>query len=453
MKNLIVRKGNASALVTTKGGPTGASKKTSEKKNEANNVPKDNDVGAYPFRIWGDNNLWPQDTYDKIKANDLAPTVLDWRSRAMYSGGLIYGFEYVENGKLRFERFQDAEIEAVLEETAIHLYLTEASHDLYTYGNIYPKLIKNNARTLITGLYEEDASMCRMGHQGKAGRIEEVFVSANWRDNQNNFETKYMAIDPYGPIKKSVEQAGRDPFIMPLFRRINGNISYEVPPYYGLINSGWLDFANQIPQWKKAFMENAATLRWHIEIHEKYWEKRYKNWRSLSQDEQIDLQQTEIEEFIESMIGNENAGKAFMTSMIEAQDPTKPDRSLWKITNLNPKKEGGEWLEDSQEADFHIMRAFGVDPTLIGQTPGSKMGSGSGSDKRVAFNQYLLLCKPHQDRIMMPLQVMATFNNWHKKAQDVSKNDTARLRFMFNNVHVATLNTGTETQESIIKTS
>lgn len=419
------------------------------KAQSGNKTPvKKDDAAGYNFLPWGDDNLWPQNTWDDIKTNDLAPSVIDWRARAMYGGGLIYGFEYVDDaGNEIFRRFQNKELEAWLLDTSINLYITEASHDHYTYGNIFPKLIKNNGGTKINEIYAEDAQNCRMGRQSESnGWIKEVSVSANYRDSKEP-QRKYSAVDSYGPIQKQFEAAPGQ-FIYPLFRRINGNVAYEIPPYYSIISSKWMDFAKQIPIWKNAFMENASTLRWHIEIHEDYWSKKYKKWAEKTEDEQVDLMRAEVEEFIDQMTGADAAGKGFMTTIMKNPNREKDPISLWNITPLKPGKEGGEWLEDSQEADFHIMRAFGVDPTLIGQTPGAKMGSGSGSDKRVAFNQYVLMCKAHQDKILDPLQQIATFNKWHELARKESSQENAVLRFRFKNYQVATLNTGTETTET-----
>jgi len=313
MKNIVVKRGGNSALVSTK-----LKKGAGVRAQVGSKTPvKTEKVTGYGFTPWGSTNLWPQETWDEIKTNDLAPSVIDWRSRALYGGGIVYGFEYVDkSGQEVFKRFQNKELEAWLLDTCVHLSISDASPDHYTYGNIFPKLIKSNDGKRINELYAEDSQNCRMGKQTTPqGWIDKVHISANYRDSKTP-QLSLTSVDPYGPIQKQM-QAAPGQFILPQFKRINGNVAYEVPPYYSIISSKWMDFAKQIPIWKNAFMENASTLRWHIEIHEDYWAKKYKKWEDKGEDEQVNLMRTEVEEFIDQMTGADAAVKGFMTSIIK----------------------------------------------------------------------------------------------------------------------------------------
>ncbi|MGB2434553.1 MAG: hypothetical protein ACPIB5_00450, partial [Flavobacteriaceae bacterium] len=79
---------------------------------------------------------------------------------------------------------------------------------------------------------------------------------------------------------------------------------------------------------------------------------------------------------------------------------THKEQSLIKITPLQNPLKDGEFLGDNGEASSHILYALDLDPTLKGHTPGAGLGSGSGSDKREAFNMFLTLTNVHQKIIL-----------------------------------------------------
>ncbi|MOA12613.1 hypothetical protein D3C78_1326240 [compost metagenome] len=77
------------------------------------------------------------------------------------------------------------------------------------------------------------------------------------------------------------------------------------------------------------------------------------------------------------------------------------------------------------------MRALGIDGTLVGDGPGKKMGAGSGSDKRIAYNIYCSLLQTHRDKLLKPLDFIADFNGWTDRLQG--------LKFRFRDIRLETL--------------
>jgi len=82
-----------------------------------------------------------------------------------------------------------------------------------------------------------------------------------------------------------------------------------------------------------------------------------------------------------------------------------------------------------------------LDPTLVGDSPGKNMGSGSGSDKRVAFNAKVALLNPHRELLLEPLYFIAEYNGWKAKYP--------RLEFKFIEVELETLDKGKTSKEVI----
>ena len=83
---------------------------------------------------------------------------------------------------------------------------------------------------------------------------------------------------------------------------------------------------------------------------------------------------------------------------------------------------------------------MGVDPSVIGAgIPGGKLGAGSGSDKRVAFNILQSLKTADRDITLSILEFIQDFNDWDPK-----------IKFAFENIEITTLDKNpTSTQTGI----
>lgn len=397
---------------------------------------------------WGTDNLWPQNTYKLIRKDDILPALIKWKTDVIYGGGLVYGIEFMQNDKRVFKELMIDEIDAWLEETDIDLYLNEAPRDFYSYGNFYPKLIPSVNAKNIAYLYAQDAQTCRMGKQGNNGHIHQVLTHGDW-ENASLASKTYPAVDRYGNVQKQIAAMGQKHFMLPMFLRINGNVAYETPTWYGIVEGGWLELSQQIPIFKKTKMANSAVLRLHIQINEKYFTDRYPGWNSdkkkYTPEKVQEILSTEATALLDSISGHDKAGKLLMSGFKITPDGRTEE--MIKITRLDNEKEGGDYIEDSQESDYKKIRAFNVPPVLYGSTPGAKNLAGSGSEGRVAMNHYIMTNFADQKRVLYPLQVIATRNNWHnlaKLAAGLKPTDSARLVFKTKNYHIAKLEEGKE---------
>lgn len=406
---------------------------------------------------WGSDNLFPQNTYEKyIRKDDVIPPLLKWKVDALFGGGLVYGVEFMDNGEHRFEQIMLPEIEDWLERTDIDLYLSEAAHDRYAYANFFPKLIPDSSGTgKIQELYAEDATFCRMGKQDeKTGRIQQVMVNGDWTNKGEANAKSYIAIDRYGDVQEQIRKAAGGKkdiqMIMPMYYRVNGNVAYETPTWYGIKESGWLELSQLIPMAKKAKLENGATLRLHIELHPEYIKNKYPGYyndaKTYTAEKRKKILSDEGKAVLEAISGADKAGKIFISGLY-VNPHTNQSESLIKITELGSRKEGGDYLEDSQEADYHKIRAHNVPPVLYGSTPGAKNLAGSGSEGRVAMNHYIMLNFRDQKLMLHPLQVVSTANDWHKLAlQELAARSVkyGRLVWRTKNYHIAKLEEGKE---------
>jgi hypothetical protein len=314
----------------------------------------------------------------------------------------------------------------------------EAGSDFYWFYNYFPEMIVSNDRSKIVSISAQEASFCRWEKPNSStGLVERCYINANWDNGgkEDSPETIVVPVlDPYyDPVGNLKARKDGFKYIYPVSYPSPGNSFYQLAPWDSLRKNGWLELASMIPKWKKALMKNQLSIKYHIEIPEYYWRWKYKTWDEMGQDQQVAARKKEMTEFNDFLTGEENAGKSVMTSSkFDAGSNTKYPG--WTITVLDDKMKDGTYIEDSQEASAHILFALGVDGTLIGNSPGKSMGAGSGSDKRVAFNQYIILRKAEEDLILEPLNFIRKYNGWDPE-----------LRFRIVRQEITTLDKGKET--------
>jgi hypothetical protein len=80
---------------------------------------------------------------------------------------------------------------------------------------------------------------------------------------------------------------------------------------------------------------------------------------------------------------------------------------------LNDNKKKDLYLTSLQEADIQISRAWGIDSSLSNIQPeGSSLGAGSGSDKRVGFDNQINASYADILMVVEPLYFVGKYNGW-----------------------------------------
>ena len=102
--------------------------------------------------------------------------------------------------------------------------------------------------------------------------------------------------------------------------------------------------------------------------------------------------------------------------LFRSVDPQGKEQSFVKITCVDKSKQGGDWIEDSEEASNMLCYGQGIHPSLIGATPGKTKGSFSGSDKRELFTMKQSMEIPFHDLFLEQYFVIQEFNAKHDKA-------------------------------------
>lgn len=360
---------------------------------------------------WGADNLYPQNLYKDIKKSSIVGPTLNWKARALYSGGLVYG-NYDDAGK--FQLATDDRVHSFLRKAKINrTYVLPAALNFYYFNNIFPETVLSDDRSQVVNITCQKSSYCRFSRQNeRTGLSEKVFISANWDKNPSKKDMLWLPTvdtdyDPEGFVQ--LHKSRR--FIYPVSYPSIDETYYSLAAWNSIRESGWYDVAQSIPAFKKAFYENGITIRYQLEIMDWYWTERYSDWEGLGDDDKVKRYKDTLKDFNDHLTGKEKGFKTVM-SMKKYNPDSGQIESAWTITPLKNDKLDVNAVAESQEASSHLLFALGVHPTLIGNTPGNKMGAGSGSDQRVAFNHYMSLCQSEQDLILEPLQFAFDYNGW-----------------------------------------
>lgn len=397
------------------------------------------------IKNWGDDNNYPQWVLEQIKDVTLVEPILEWKARALYSGGLTYGILSVDDkGEEKFKRIIDTEIENWLERTNITHYIECAAINFYTFYNAWAQFTQSRTGEKITYLTALDTAESRLQRKSNKGVIKKLYVSPDW-EKYNDKAKETAKFDLYHPIftdEKEWRTIANHQFAYSLSAPSPGRAYYQKAPWHVILEN-WLTIARAIPEFKKALLKNQLTIKYIIKVPEWWWEHRYKDWSKKKEKERLALMRQELTDF-EDFFSGKKQGNSFMYTQKDSTHTTK--YAEWTVEVIDDKVKEGMYIEDSQEADAHIFKNLNVDPTLFGNSTGKdRSGSGSGSDKRVAWNNYILMTKPHQDKILSPLQLVSRWNGWQER---LAPNDGEKLVFWMKNYQIARLDSGNEVSES-----
>lgn len=390
---------------------------------------------------WGDDNLFPQTVIQEARKSTIIPSTLDWKARALYSGGITYGtVSYKDDGTEVFTPAKMPAIEDFFRKSNVYRYGMEAAVDFYWFFNNFPELVLSNDRSQIVAITSQAAENCRWSLQNKStGLIEWCYINANWGENETETSPstiKVPVIDPYyDPVTALRERKDGFKYIYPISYPTPGSNYYQLAHWNSIRESGWLDVASEIVKFKKYLMQNQMSIKYIIDIPEYWWQWKYPDWQKYGFEKKNEIRKTEITEINKFLKGGERAGTSVITTS-KFDVHLKLKYPGWEIKPIEDRVKDGAYIEDSQEASSHMLYALGVDATLIGTAPGKGLGAGSGSDKRVAFNIYISLCKIHQDIILEPLRFIRDYNGWDSS-----------IEFRFRNSLITTLDKGKETQQ------
>ena len=396
--------------------------------------------GNAEVAYWGEDNLFPQQVVADMEENTSLATSLQWKAKAWYGGGLVYGLvTFDEKGEEVFTRLRLPEVEAFIRRSNLPRFGMEALMDISVFGQAFPELILSLDRKQILSVSTQDACYCRYAKAKTAGGImQKLYINANWANGgryDDEYTTAVPVLDPYYDAVEGL-RARTDGFkyIYPISFPSPDKSEYQLVSWNTVRRSGWLAMAKTVLAWKNNVLEKYLSIEWMIEVNPEYWKWKYKDWEDKDEEERRRLIKLELTNFGEVMTGTNGAGKSLMTTTVK--DAQGNDVAAFKVTAMDKKMAEGLLNEDSQEAHSHVFTAAGVAPTLMGIQPGKNMGAGSGSDARVAFNNFMSTSTFEQDLVREVLHFIAAYNGWPEN-----------LEFRFKQPLIMTMDKGKQVQQ------
>jgi hypothetical protein len=361
---------------------------------------------------WGVDNLFPQRVLREIRKNTIIGPTLKKQAEFAYDE-IVYGHEEEVNGEMKFVRKKDPRVEAFLRRSKINRYSLEALRSFYYWYFAVPELVLTADRSEIYSIRLQKTAHFRFAKQDVQGRIPHGYLCADWESCSSIADpsvVKVPLIDIYADPRQLKE--GKDfKYIYPLAYPTEDEMFYPLVDWNTARESGWLEVAQSIPKFKKALFKNQISMKYLIQVPSWWWEWKYPGFENMEGKKRRKLMDYEVDRFEKFAKGEENAGNSMLVTFVS--DPRyQKEYQGWNVQAIDNKMKDGMHIDDNNEASSHLLYALGMDPTINGQMPGTKLGAGSGSDKRVAFNIYIDTVKAHQDLILEPLSWVDEYNGW-----------------------------------------
>jgi hypothetical protein len=382
-------------------------------------------LGGNKIALWGINNDMPYRVKEKVERSEVLSAGMCFNTSVIYGQGIQVKQKKTVNGKTTLEECTNEDVLDFVENNDLSGYFLEQSTDMAWFYNVFPEIILSADRKKIVSLRSKEAMYSRWGIVEKGtGKLTKHFYCAQWDDNPTiNNTTISDALDPYSPYLDLKERLSKgkikEPrFILPISFPTPGKVYYQQAHWWSVFKSGWYDYATMLPEFKKALLRNGLAIKYIIYVSDKYWDIILaEDGISPSDKEAVKKRKAqEYEKFRKFVSGEKQAGKGIVaTKKVMASGTSAFEEKYLVIETIKNDIKGGEFIEDSAEVSNIMSYAMGVQPSLIGSSPGKNNNSFSGTDKRELFMIKSALIKPYRDRMLRIFDFIKKFNNWPRE--------------------------------------
>lgn len=424
---------------------------------------------------WGEDNRFPQSIVEDLACSGVAQSTLAWKAKSIWGSGIVYGsVDTIEDGGS--ERFKVAqpgefpEVDAFFRSNNIPRFFAEFNMDLVYFANCFPEMIMDNNGEKIAGLVHQESCDCRFEQMNENGEIGYVIISKLWGLTQDQYvkfdaekrlkgllspdtepdkiDKKFViripCVDMYSPedsAREIIKGGKNKSFIFPVNYPSPNKTYYQLASWDGCRRGGWIEVSAKIPEMLKMQFKNAFNIRYHIEIPETYFEKRFGvgEWGKMDAEKRKAARATVMESMDKFLAGSENSYKTF-TSYFDIDNIDKKEYGRIKITPVEAKNNSDKDLLTGGTANSEIMFAMGVNPNILGAgKPGGVYASNQGgSNIREGKLEHDSNLHLERQLALEPLNFIKRFNGWPDK-----------LQFRFRDTILTTLDTGKQTETQI----
>lgn len=413
----------------------------------------DTNEGEITVVPWGESNDLPLLMVEKIYSNPIMSQGMLFNARLGYGEGILPVKKSLINNKIVLTPALDnKEINEFFDNNDINGYLMEQITDFNFFYNVFPELVLNleNPRKIVelnhleavfsrwtemdtkTRKIEFHAYSSKFGVE--APKKEDIIVTPVLDPKNPLLDLKRrLGLEPQRDGKTKVEKKNR--YIVPVSFPTPGRYYYQKPYWYSIVESGWFDFAQQIPAFKKALLTNQMTIKYHVQLSENYWKLLFAAEGITTAEAKATRRLKEYDNIKNFLTDTKNTGKSVISYV--TYSPDGKEMATMKITAIENNFKGGEYIEDLEEALNILSYGMDIHPSLIGAAPGKNKNI-NGTEARELFIIKQALLKPIRDRILMPIYIVKAINKWPED-----------IYFTIPNLELTTIDKGTGSQKVI----
>ena len=409
----------------------------------------------YEYVPWGSTDDAPNQAITKAYKNPATSTGLEFNITLGYGDGVMPVRKELDGDKLKLVPVLDnTEINEFLEHNDINLYLLEQMTDVKHFFNVFPEIILNREDTAskrrVVELNHKEAAFSRWTKMNDKGRIEYHLYCSKFGTSEDikpedldvtpalDFKRPILDLKRRMGLAPDLNGKARDEkkfrYIVPVTFPTPGKFYYQKPYWWSIFESGWYDYAAAIPEFKNALLKNQMTIKYVVYIVEEYWTELFAAEGIKTPEAKQKRKKEEYDNIQDFLSGAKNTGKAVTSKMKYFQDK---ENKYIKIEPVENAFQGGEYIEDSEEASNIISYSLGVHPSLIGSSPG-KSKTINGTEARELFTIKQALMKPVRDRLLRPLYLVKAINKWPED-----------IHFAIPNLQLTTLDKNTGAEKTI----
>lgn len=364
-------------------------------------VKKADPEGKLRLFLNGADNLFPNNLKKILKRSPIYKVGLQYSAQQLMGLGLQKGKVVIENQEEFFVPVPNPAWD-VFEKRSRFItdYYIPACKAIKTNYQVYV-LITLSAKKLIAKVSVLHDDRCRVIGDPNTG--EELFCTVTQWDsyatNNDDKKTKtYPLIDAwYSPTESLQELIKQYPnensFVLRL-KMPSDNVIYALPEHFSIVESGLIDYANNIVNFKSWIMQNMTTLNQILFISREYLETQHPLWTSWedqakaggekgkkAQEEMDKIYNSLIQDFTNANSGIKKGGKMIIAPMMN--DGEKNFESV-KVVKVEQNTFDAQYNADAAWVEKQILWAIQIDAGQYTAQEG-KNNNGSSS-KNSSFN-------------------------------------------------------------------
>lgn len=293
---------------------------------------------------WGGSDQLPYDIIRLIEADETLATCQLFNAEVCYGSGLRYCTEAATESVKK-------EVEEFLLDNPLPDYFLGVCQDLKHFNFAVSVIILNEDGDRIVELYRKPACYCRFAPADPTtGRLTKI-IFGQFRDSQpgDKFE-EIELLDPRSPWRDLQQRMGRrasrkgEPTkerkfaILTRFPGVDSPY-YPIPHYAALFKGSWYNIKRLIGEAKKSKLQNAAPIKYVIEVSQRYWEKVFQEKKAVTAEAQQKAMNDRKREMMEFLTDHENSGASSSPAKIFLPMEKASPPTSWSIpSTARPRK-------------------------------------------------------------------------------------------------------------------